>query len=102
MTLNPPPGKDLSLWKSYKISKAGVNMVAAQEAAEFKSTPLKVFAVCPGLVRSHLRGVSEEKISANGLAGDPMVSGETIFSIIEGKRDEDVGKYVHKDGVYPW
>jgi hypothetical protein len=58
--------------------------------------------VCPGLVRSNLRGTSEEARNAGGRAGDPKVSGETILSIVQGKRDEDVGKLVWKDGVYPW
>lgn len=101
-TLDPTSGEHFALWKTYKISKAGVNMVAVQEAAEFRSTPLKVFAVCPGLVRSNLRGLSEQDITFGGQAGDPMVSGETILSVIEGKRNGDVGKLVHKDGVYPW
>lgn len=101
-TLDPASGEHFALWKTYKISKTGVNMVAVQEAAELRSTPLKVFAVCPGLVRSNLRGLNEEDITFGGQAEDPMVSGETILSVIEGKRDGDAGKLVHKDGVYPW
>lgn len=51
---------------------------------------------------SNLRGEAEEERSAGGAAGDPEVSGQTILQIIEGERDGDVGKFVHKDGVYPW
>ena len=49
-----------------------------------------------------LRGPSEEAISGGGRAGDPIVSGQTILSVIEGKRDADVGKFVHKAGTYDW
>ena len=58
--------------------------------------------MCPGLVRSRLRGDSEEAISSWGRAGDPMESGKTVLNILEGARDEDAGKFVHKDGTYPW
>jgi NAD(P)-dependent dehydrogenase (short-subunit alcohol dehydrogenase family) len=87
---------------AYQASKAALNMVAVREWVEFGPAGLKVFVVCPGLVRSNLRGPSEEAKSGWGQAGDPQVSGETILSILEGKRDANVGKFIHKDGVYPW
>ena len=30
------------------------------------------------------------------------VSGQIMLTILDGKRDEDVGKLVWKDGVYEW
>jgi hypothetical protein len=30
------------------------------------------------------------------------VSGEILLDVLDGKRDDDVGKLVAKDGVYPW
>jgi len=89
-------------WTPYRISKAALNMMAIQETKELGPNGVKTFVVCPGLVRSNLRGKSEEAISAGGIAGDPEVSGQTVLSIIQGKRAADVGKFVHKDGVYPW
>lgn len=86
----------------YSMSKSALNMWALQESKWMKKEGLKVFIVCPGLVVSNLRGKSEEQRQAGGNAGSPVVSGETILNIIEGKRDADVGKFVHKDGVYPW
>ena len=67
-----------------------------------KDTPLKIFVICPGLVRSNLRGKNEEAVSAGGRAGDAAESGQLILSIIEGKKDADAGKFLHKDGIYPW
>lgn len=86
----------------YRMSKAALDMLVIQEHKHKSKQGLKVFAVCPGLVRSYLRGTEKEDVEAGGKAGDPMVSGKTILDIMEGKRDADVGKLVHKDGVYPW
>jgi NAD(P)-dependent dehydrogenase (short-subunit alcohol dehydrogenase family) len=91
-----------SPWSIYRLSKTGLNMWAYQESKELAERGVKVFVVCPGLVRSNLRGKKEESVSAGGRATDPMVSGQTMLNIIEGKRDKDVGKFVHKDGVYGW
>ena len=96
---NPTPIKN---GEAYRASKAALNMLAALEWSEFKSQGLKTFAVCPGFVVSNLRGTSEEARSGWGKAGDPEVPGQLIMSIIEGKRDADVGGFVHKDGTYPW
>ncbi|KIX03621.1 uncharacterized protein Z518_07174 [Rhinocladiella mackenziei CBS 650.93] len=89
---------------AYCVSKAALNMVMLQDYVESMSqgAKMKVIAMCPGFVVSNLRGTSEELRSGWGQAGDPMVSGETILSIIRGERDGDLGKLVHKDGVYPW
>ena len=87
---------------AYRVSKAALNMLALQEHVEFAEKGLKVFAMCPGFVVSNLRGPSEELRSGWGKAGPASVSGEIILSILEGKRDEDVGKFVHKDGLYEW
>jgi NAD(P)-dependent dehydrogenase (short-subunit alcohol dehydrogenase family) len=91
-------------YTAYRSTKAALNMVALQDIKNSKKTAprLKVFVFCPGLVVSNLRGKSEEARNVGGAAGDPDVSGKSILSILEGRRDGDVGKFVHKDGVYPW
>ena len=83
----------------YRMSKAALNMWAIQEHKVMAKEGLKVFPMCPGSVASNLRGASETP--GDGL-GDPAESGRLILSIIEGKRDADVGNFVHKDGIYPW
>lgn len=77
-------------------------MLAVQDAKLLGKQGVKVFAVCPGLVESGLRGEGEMARTAGGRAGSPEESGQTMLKIIEGARDEDVGKFVHKDGVYTW
>ncbi|CAI7591482.1 unnamed protein product [Penicillium glandicola] len=88
--------------EAYRASKSALNMIMIQDWVESRDTPLKVFAVCPGFVRSNLRGTSEEERSGWGHAGDPLISGNTILSILEGQRDTDVGKFIHRDGSFPW
>ncbi|KAF9738049.1 short chain dehydrogenase [Paraphaeosphaeria minitans] len=92
LATTPGSHYDSEMWQVYRMTKSALNMIAG----------VKVFPMCPGLVRSNLRGAKEENVSAGGRAGSADVSGETILSIIEGKRDIDVGKFVHKDGVHEW
>ena len=87
---------------AYQVSKAALNMLAVLEARDYGPEGLKVFAMSPGFVRSNLRGETEEARSGWGGAGDPEVSGELLLSIVQGKRDADVGCLVHKDGVFAW
>ena len=89
-------------FEMYRASKSALNMLILLEMVECENTGIKIFAVCPGLVVSNLRGTDEVSRSGWGMAGDPIVSGELILSIINGARDTDVGKLVHQGGVYPW
>ena len=87
---------------AYHASKAALNMIALREHIEFAEKGLKVFAMSPGFVVSNLRGTSEESRSGWGKAGPASVPGEFMLNILDGKRDEDVGKLVWKDGIYEW
>ncbi|KAJ4295094.1 hypothetical protein N0V90_007103 [Kalmusia sp. IMI 367209] len=87
---------------AYQVSKAALNMLAVLEARDYGEQGLKVFAFSPGFVKSNIRGPSEEQKNGWGGAGDPEIAGETVLDILTGKRDKDVGKLVHKDGVYDW
>jgi NAD(P)-dependent dehydrogenase (short-subunit alcohol dehydrogenase family) len=99
---NPKTYRGIKNGEAYQVSKAALNMLAVLESTTHGSKGLKVFAMCPGFVRSNLRGPGEDAISGWGEAGPAEVSGELLLGIIEGKRDADVGGFVHKDGVYPW
>ena len=87
---------------SYHVSKAALNMFALRQHAEFAEKGMKVFAMNPGFVVSNLRGTSEELRSGWGQAAPASGAGEFMLDILEGKRDEDVGRLVWKDGVYDW
>ncbi|KAE8382391.1 hypothetical protein BDV26DRAFT_288672 [Aspergillus bertholletiae] len=86
----------------YSASKAALNMLMIEHHKKLRSKGVNVFGVCPGFVRSNIRGLGEMQITGNGLAGDPLISGQFLLSIIEGKRDNDVGRCIHKDGIHPW
>lgn len=90
--------------EAYTVSKAALNMVMLQEHLDFQrqKLPVKTFAVCPGFVVSELRGPNHREELKGMKAGSPEISGQTLLSIIKGERDEDVGKFVHKDGLHPW
>lgn len=87
---------------SYRMTKAALNMVTLQSHVQLADKGFKVFAFCPGLVVSNLRGKSEEARAGWGMAGDPKLPAQGILNIIEGNRDDVAGKFVHKDGVYEW
>ncbi|KAJ5550857.1 hypothetical protein N7535_001204 [Penicillium sp. DV-2018c] len=88
-------------YDEYRMSKAALDMLTVQMHKRLQGR-VRVFAFCPGLVRSNLRGTDEASITANGVAGDPLDSGRGILSILLGERDEDAGGFVHRGGRYPW
>ncbi|KAJ5096005.1 hypothetical protein NUU61_005361 [Penicillium alfredii] len=91
-------------WDLYRMSKAALDMATIQMHKRLKEedSNVRVFAFCPGLVRSRLRGESEEQISAQGTAGDPMDSARALLRVLRGERDADVGGFVHANGTWPW
>jgi NAD(P)-dependent dehydrogenase (short-subunit alcohol dehydrogenase family) len=88
----------------YHMAKAAMNMLMACDYALLGPKGLKAWAYCPGYVVTDLSGTGEkgrqERID-NG-AGNPRDSAIGLLAIIEGKRDADVGKFVHRDGLYDW
>ena len=86
---------------AYRVSKAGLHMVAAHYHVELKDAGVKVHVLCPGFVATNLRRDKEPLPTAL----PPETSGRTIKGIIEGERDADLGKFVHcneGEGTYPW
>ena len=77
-------------------------MIVILEHFNFGPKGLKAFAFCPGFVVSNLRGSSEESRTGGDKAGDPKEPAHSMLDIIEGKRDADEGKFIHKDGFFPW
>lgn len=102
LATDPSSEHSIPPWDEYRMSKAALNMMTIQMNKRLKHQNVRVFAFCPGLVRSKLRGESEEAVSAQGHAGDPVESGKAILDIVAGRRDEYAGQFVWKDGFYPW
>ena len=99
---NPAQNEYSAPWDEYRMSKAALNMGVTQQHKRYKDQNVKVFAFCPGLVKSNLRGEGEEAVSAGGLAGDPLNSAKGLFGIIEGERDADAGTFINGAGTIPW
>ena len=90
-------------FKTYRTSKAALNMLAVCDAWEYKGK-IKVFAYCPGYVITDLAGEREAKEKA-GIAKSPDGSARGLLAIAEGKRDEENGLFSHDEKVgelYPW
>ncbi|PQE16488.1 short chain dehydrogenase protein [Rutstroemia sp. NJR-2017a BBW] len=87
---------------TYRMSKAALNMLMVSQHKEFQKKGIKVWAICPGYVITNLTGEADRENRAKQGAESPTISAQTIQSVVEGKRDQDVGKVVHKDGVYDW
>lgn len=88
-------------WFAYRMSKAALNMWAIQQARIPGKKGVKTFVMDPGFIVSNLRGKSEEARhgGAIGNAQDPRIAGQLMLNIIQGRRDEHVGKFVHVGGV---
>jgi hypothetical protein len=56
---------------------------------------VKVFTISPGLLATRLGGDT-------GFLKKMGVAGPFIRSVIEGERDEDVGKVLTRDGIHGW
>lgn len=87
---------------TYRMAKAALNMLAVCHQAEFRDKGFKVFAFNPGFVVTNLTGEADRENRVNMGAGDPADSARGLLDIVSGARDDDVGKFLHKDGLHPW
>ncbi|MCJ1313229.1 hypothetical protein MMC25_006906 [Agyrium rufum] len=85
----------------YRSSKCALNMLMVDWNFKLKADGVKVWAVGPGFLATNLGGVPE-KAKEMG-AGHPSAGGDILRRIAEGERDDDVGKYVVKNGgILSW
>lgn len=88
----------------YRASKVAMNMLTACLHVEYGlnfgegGKGVKVFAYDPGFTVSNL---SEANTVENG-ARSAEVSVSSLMDVVEGKRDAEVGKFIHNSGEYPW
>ena len=87
---------------AYRMSKAALNMLTVCHEMEFGEAGIKVFSFNPGYVVTNLTGEHDRENRIKQGAGSAEVSAQTLLSIVDGRRDADVGKFVYKDGVHPW
>jgi len=96
-TWEPKHGLDIS---AYRASKAALNMYMVQKSKELRKHGIKVWAVDPGVNATNLAG-SAEQATAFG-AKHPSKGAQDVVDVVEGKRDDCIGKSVWAEGVRPW
>ncbi|KAF2626321.1 NAD(P)-binding protein [Macroventuria anomochaeta] len=92
----------------YRASKVAMNMLMTCQHVEYGlnfgvesekgKKGMKVFAYDPGFTVSNL---SEANTKENGARS----AKETVWSlmdVVEGRRDGEVGRFIHNTGEYPW
>lgn len=104
LTAPPPKGwpKPPSMAQTaYRSSKTAMNMMMLHWAKTLGVDGVKVFGISPGFLATGLGGTGPEMMKKWG-AGDASIGGIFIKDVVEGKRDEDSGKVINKDGVQAW
>jgi NAD(P)-dependent dehydrogenase (short-subunit alcohol dehydrogenase family) len=101
----------------YRASKIAFNMISACLHVEYglgveqidgdktegevdgaEQKNMKVFTYDPGFTISNLGPHNKAEFGARS-AEDTVKS---ILDVVDGKRDEEVGKFIHNSGEYPW
>lgn len=85
---------------AYRSCKTGLNMMMREWYRMLKEDGVKMWCISPGMLATGLGG--DQKANKERGAGDPAVAGGFVQSVVEGGRDEDVGKVILRDGVQPW
>lgn len=65
-----------------------------------KEDAVKVFCISPGFLATGLGG--DQELYKRIGAGDPATAGPFVRSVLEGQRDNDVGRVLTRDGLQPW
>ena len=73
-------------------------MVTACQWVEYGPLGIKVFAYDPGFTQSNLGPQNKAENGARPAAESVM----PLIDVLEGKRDDEVGRFLHNTGVYPW
>lgn len=85
----------------YHCSKAALNVLSLSWKNKLENDGVKVFAVYPGFLATGLGGVGAEMLRQFG-AAHPDEGAAFVKKVIEGERDEDVGKHIKEGGIVPW
>lgn len=96
-----PKDKHSSPITSYRSAKAGLNMLMREWVRILRRDAVKVWAISPGFLATGLGGLGKEQMLKMG-AKDPSVGGQFIRDVVQGKRDQDVGKVIRADTIQPW
>ncbi|KAF3042037.1 hypothetical protein E8E11_000850 [Didymella keratinophila] len=81
----------------YRVSKAAMNMIAACQMVDYQAEGWKVFLYCPGFCESNL---GPQNKAGNG-AKPASEGAKPMVDMLNGKRDDEAGRYLHYGGEYP-
>jgi NAD(P)-dependent dehydrogenase (short-subunit alcohol dehydrogenase family) len=84
----------------YRCSKTALNMLMLDWNHKLKEDGVKVWCVGPGILATNL-GNAPELAKKMG-AKHPSIGGQLIKRVVEGERDDSVGKIVIQAGVMAW
>lgn len=93
-----PKDKELNPITTYRTTKTGLNMLMREWVRILKEDGVKVWAISPGFLATGLGGVGKEQLLKMG-ALDSSVGGQFIRDVVQGKRDQDVGKVIRSDTI---
>ncbi|KAF2096235.1 NAD(P)-binding protein [Rhizodiscina lignyota] len=85
---------------AYRSAKTGMNMMMRQWVRILGEDGVKVWCISPGYLATGLGGSLEmnKKMGAQ----DPTIGAHFIRDVVEGARDQDVGKVIRKNDIQPW
>ena len=86
---------------AYRSAKTGLNMLMREWTRILGNDGVKVWCISPGFLATGLGGVGPEMLKKMG-ALDPAIGADHTVSVIEGKRDHEMGKILRKDMIQPW
>ncbi|KAK4695031.1 hypothetical protein P7C71_g2642, partial [Lecanoromycetidae sp. Uapishka_2] len=85
---------------AYRSSKCGMNMMMREWYRILREDGVKVWCISPGFLATGLGG--DQEVNKSLGAGDPATAGQFVRTVLEGQRDDDVGRVLVRDGVQPW
>lgn len=96
-----PKEKEVNPITTYRTSKTGLNMLMREWVRILKEDGVKVWAISPGFLATGLGGIGKEQLLKMG-ALEPSVGGQFIRDVVQGKRDQDVGKVIRSNMIQSW
>lgn len=61
---------------------------------------VKVWCISPGFLATGLGG--DQEMNKKMGAQDPKIGANLVRDVVEGQRDQDIGKVVRRNDVQPW
>ncbi|ETS73016.1 hypothetical protein PFICI_15191 [Pestalotiopsis fici W106-1] len=104
LNASPPAGwpkPPIMSHMAYRSSKTGLNMLMREWRRLLLNDGVKVWAISPGFLATGLTGAGAEKLKQMG-ALEPSVGGEFVRDVVQGKRDEYMGKVIRRNEIQPW